>query len=93
MTCSELRLMITDLSPSIGFIVVPELEDGTGWKLTAFTDCVNTVDVRYYHVAVPPSSDFNFTVKSDAMRAEWWMADAKGVAQKVVDLLTTQTLN
>jgi len=93
MTCSELRLLITDLCPSIGFLVIPSLADNSGWILNAFTDCVNTVEVRYYDV--PKFGDVQFVVKSEAMRAEWAMAHVTpmDVANKVVDILTTRTLN
>ena len=92
MTCSELRLLITDLCPSIGFLMVPTLDDGTGWKLSAFTDSVNIVDVRYYHA--PKYGDVQFVVTSDALRTEWAIhGTPMDVANKVVDILTTRTLS
>lgn len=89
---TELRLMIEDLNGNIGFTLVPTLQDGSGWIMGAFTDCVNVVEIRYYNVAIPQDSVFNYKVTSEAQRAEWFMGDMKEVAEKVVDLLTTRTL-
>jgi hypothetical protein len=91
MSITELRLMIDAVNPSIGFTMLPTLVDGSGWVLTAFTDCVNIVQIRYYHV--PVVADANFVVTSEARRSEWFMDDATEVVNKVVDLLTTHTLS
>lgn len=90
---TELRLMIEDLNGHIGFTLVPTLQDGSGWIMGAFTDCVNVVEIRYYNV--PKIGDVNFVVTSEAQRAEWAMANATlaDVANKVVELLTTRTLS
>jgi hypothetical protein len=89
---TKLRLMIEDLNGDIGFTMVPTLQDGSGWILGAFTDCVNVVEVRYYNA--PKIGDVNFVVTSEAQRAEWAMSNAtlEDVAHKVVGLLTTRTL-
>ena len=89
---TKLRLMIDDLNGDIGFTMLPTLQDGSGWILSAFTDCVNVVEIRYYNV--PKMGDVNFVVTAEAHRAVCAMHNAtlEDVARKVVELLTTRTL-
>lgn len=91
MSTSELRTMISDLCPSIGFTMVPTLEDNSGWTLNAFTDIANVVKVWYYHM--PVVKDVHFRVVSEVQHADLLILNASDVAHKVVELLTTQTLN
>lgn len=91
MMCSEMRLMITDLSGHIAFTSVPALDDGSGWVLNAFTDWPNLVEVKYYND--PVVDDAHFRVASETHRLRLFMNNPEEVAHKVVELLTTRTLS
>ena len=72
----ELRLMISELNPSVGFLMLPTLEYSDGWILMALLDQQN-VQIEYN------AERFTISCRDQSYK----MTDASMVAHRVIDML------